>query len=189
MTIITLLFNSHLEKDEKIRYVAHRHIFTEYKKICKNLFLGILLPGAFYLLLPPFQVIWSLWALIGLLKLVYNLANWYLDTWLITNLSIIDTEWNGFFNRNSTRVEYQAIKGVSYEIKGFWNTILRFGDVNLELSALNTKVVLKDACFPKKVERNILDAQAAFMNNKSFEDHEALKEILTGMLERERIRK
>lgn len=189
MKISNLLFKSHLEKGEEIRYIAHRHIFTEYKNLFKTIFLGGFLPLIFFILFPPLKIAWGIWLLFGIFKFIYNLANWYFDAWLITNLSILDIEWNGFFNRTSTRVEYTALKGVSYEIKGFWNTILRYGNVNLELATLNSVVTLKNAASPRKVERFILDTQSEFMNNKDLEDQETLKELLIGIVARQRMQK
>lgn len=189
MKISNLLFGSHLEKGEKIAYIAHRHIFTEYKRLFKVIFLGGFLPLVFFVLFPPLKIAWGIWLLFGMLKFIYDLADWYFDAWLVTNLSIIDVEWNGFFNRTSTRIEYTAIKGVSYEIKGFWNTILRYGDVNLELATLNSIVTLEEATSPRSVERAILDTQAKFMDSKNLEDQETLKEILIGMIDRQRVQK
>ncbi len=189
--ISNFLFKSHLEEDESIRYVAHRHIFTEWRHLMKIIITGIGLPVLFYLLFPlaPFKYVWMGWGGIGLIKFIYEIFDWYFDAWVITNLSVIDVEWQGFFNRTSTRIEYDGVAGITYNIKGFWGTVLNYGDVSLEHFISTNSVVLQNAARPKKVERQILSAQGEYMNNKTMSDHEALKQMLVNMLLKDRVGK
>jgi len=185
MIIPNLLFHGHLDTDENITFVAHKHIFTAVKPITKTIFLGFLLPGLFLILtpFPPFSYVSYVWLGLGTIKLIYNLADWYFDAWLITSMSMIDVQWDGFFSRSSTRIEYHAIKGVSYKINGFFGTVFNYGDIYIEVYAANTMFVLQNAAFPRRIERAVLDAQAKFIEKKSFEDHETLEELLTTMIQ------
>jgi len=108
--------------------------------------------------------------------------DWYFDALVITNQSLIDLEWVGFWNRSSTRIEYHTIEGVSYEINGFWAVMMNYGDISIERLGVGQPVGLSAVSFPKSVEREILNAQNEFMRNKSFRDHQSLKELLTNML-------
>lgn len=151
---------------------------------------GFALPAIFYVLLPiePFIYAWYVWFSIGIIKLIYELADWYFDAWLITNVSVIDVEWNGFFNRSSTRIEYSGIRGITYNIKGFWGTILGFGDIIIEHFLYTESFRLNKASNPKKIERAILNEQEIFTNAKTMQDHEALKNMIVELALRERIK-
>lgn len=183
--IAELLFSTHLEKKEKIYYVAHTHMVTIMKPVIKIIFFGTVIPGIFYIIFTPLKLVWLIWLGIGIIKTFYEIANWYFDAWLITTSSIIDVEWNGFFNKNSTRIDYNALKGVSYSIKGFLGTILNFGTVQLEIFTSNSVVTLPNAHRPKKVEREILKAQGQFVNSKIMSEHESLKTLLATLLEKQ----
>ncbi len=98
MNFSNLLFSSHLEKGEKIAYIAHTHFFTAIKPLSKVLFFWLLIPVSFYFIFPPLKIVWLIWSGVGLLKLFYATADWYFDAWLITNLGIIDIKWDGLFN-------------------------------------------------------------------------------------------
>lgn len=152
---------------------------------------SIALPTVFYLIFPikPFYYVWFIWGGFGLIRLIYRLADWYFDAWLITNTGVIDVKWNGFFNRSSTRMEYNAIRGLTYSIQGFWGTIFNFGDVSIEHFLSSEVVVLRKAVSPKKIERAILSAQNTYLESKTVEDHEALKTMLIEMVMREKVKR
>lgn len=178
-----ILYRSHLNPGEKILYVGHIHPFMVYAEFMSILFFGLALPGFFYFLMPPFWIVWAAWAGVGAIKLFFFGLNWYYDALLVTNQSLIDLQWEGIFNRASTRIEYHTIEGVSYEINGFWGTILNFGDFNIERTGSGKVVGLKSVSFPKTLEREILQSQNEFMRNKSFRDHQTLKDLLSNMIE------
>lgn len=183
--LANILFRSYLNPGEKIRFVAHTHPFTHYSVFFKTLVLGIVLPLGFNLLIPPFYMAWYSWVAIGSLSFFYKLLDWYMDAWIITNVGIIDLQWDGFFRKSSTRIEYYTIEGVTYEIQGFWNTIMNYGNIMIERLGTGTVVTLADVASPKKVEREVLAYQKEFVKEKNFKDHMALKDMLAGMLQRQ----
>jgi len=101
---------------------------------------------------------------------------------VITNQSLIDLQWVGFWNRSSTRIEYHTIEGVTYEVNGFWAVIMNYGDISIERLGVGQPIGLKAVSFPKSVEREILNAQNEFMRNKNFRDHQSLKDLLSNMM-------
>ncbi|EKD63565.1 MAG: hypothetical protein ACD_51C00253G0001, partial [uncultured bacterium] len=130
-----IAFRSYLNKGEKIHFIAHVHPFTIYKVFFKIIVFGILLPLGFNLIMPPFYFIWYGWGTIGILVFLYEILNWYMDAWMVTNQGVIDLQWNSFFDKSATKIEYEMIEGVTYQIKGFWGTILNFGDIVIERSS------------------------------------------------------
>jgi len=181
MTIRQRLFRSHLEDNEKILYTAHRTLFVLFTDFMKITFLGIIVPLILTLIFPKIYPVAIIWVAVGSLKLLYTLFNWYFDAWLITDLGIIDVQWNGPFNRTATRIEYQNIGGVTYEIKGFFPTVLNFGD--LYVTDLGTaKIDLLAAKKPRKIENRIMEQQEKFLSKQNFEDQNKLKDLLTSLI-------
>lgn len=185
MLVAQLLFKPHLEDGEKIIYVAHKHIFTSLKKIIRVIFLGFVVPGIFLVLMPVAPFTYIIYGIMGLgfLKFLYVTADWYFDAWLITNLSIIQVVWNGFFDRTEMRIEYHAVKGVSYKIQGVLGTLFNYGEIYIEIYAANTLFTLEHAIYPKKIQRAVLNSQQNFIEKKSYQDHETLKEMLSTMIQ------
>ncbi|KKP37623.1 hypothetical protein A2483_01095 [Candidatus Peregrinibacteria bacterium RIFOXYC2_FULL_33_13] len=191
MVLAKILFKTYLEENEELKYVAHRHLFTEWRNFAKTIIASLILPIIFYILFPfaPFLYLWILWFSIGIIRFIYKLADWYFDVWLITDLSVIDVQWNGIFDRSSSRMEYTGIKGLTYNIKGFWGTIFGYGDTTLEHAINSNNFVLEKAAHPKKIERILLNNQNEFIHSQTMSDHEALKQMLIEMLLKDKAKK
>lgn len=182
MSLKDLVFHGHLDEDEKILAVAHRHPFILCKDSFKTFFIGLILPLVFYAFFPQIYFVMVGWAVLGVVGMIYHFVDWYFDAFLITNVGIIDIERNGLFDRSSTRVEYHMIEGISYTIKGVMATILRFGDITIDKIGTQTSVLLKDCSHPKSIERLIMKHQADFVGDKSYRDHNTLKDMLSEMI-------
>ncbi|MBT6068393.1 hypothetical protein HOG48_01415 [Candidatus Peregrinibacteria bacterium] len=183
MFLNNFLFTNYLEDSEDIWFVAHKHIWVYRKKLTKEFLLGLVMPVIFHFVYPPFFLLWLGWAFVGFLRFLYAIADWYYDAWLITNMSIIDVEWNGFFSRQSSRIEYHTIDGLQYIIQGFWQTILNYGNVQIQQIGGAIVVEMKEAARPRNVEREILKVQERVISDKSRREHEALKDILAGLVQ------
>jgi hypothetical protein len=189
MIFASIAFRGCLNRGEYIKFVAHVHPFITYTEFFKLMFLGIALPLGFNLIIPPFKIVWLVWLVIGIWAFVYELFNWYLDAWIITNMSIIDYQWDGFFKKSSTRIDYNTIEGVTYTIQGFWATIMNYGDIMVERMGSGTVVTLKNVAFPKQVEREVLKNQADFMKNKNLKDQTVLRDLLVSMVQDKKLGK
>ena len=176
------LFQGHLDEGEKILDVAHRHLFILFKSSFKTFFFGVALPCLLYLFFPQALLIAFAWLVGGLIGMIYHIIDWYFDAWLITNFGVIDIDRNGLFDRSATRIEYHMIEGTSYTITGFWATVLNFGDIVIDKLGTKTSVILNDATAPKKVERKVTRFQEKYVNDRSFRDHQALKDMLADMI-------
>lgn len=181
MIIDDIAFRGLLTKGERILYVAHVHPFIIYPTLFKVFLFGILLPLGGYFLFPPFYPIWIGWGGLGALLFLYRVTQWYLDAWIITNTGIIDQQWNSFFDKSSTRIDYSYIEGVTNEIKGFWGTILRYGQIQIEHMS-GQPVILRNVASPRKVEREIFKHQQNYLDKQNFEDHSKLRDLLTDLV-------
>lgn len=180
--MFNFLFSEYLEEGEKIHYVAHRHPFVLLQNIWRPILFTILLPLVFIFFLPAYLIFGAIWLLIGCLRVLYQFADWFFDVWLLTNSSVIDLDWNGFFSRGSNRLEYHMIEGVSYQYIGVLQTLLRYGDIYVQRVGSGVALALKDGLKPRRVESEVLKLQTRFITDKSYRDHDALKNLLSEMI-------
>ncbi len=184
MIIDRFIFKKHLEKGENILYVVHKHWIEIIKISLEVVFFGLAPPWLLFTTAFSsnfFFWIAMAWTSIALIRFFYVLVDWYSDAWLITSMSIIAIEWNGLFSNNATRIDYDNIEGASYEIKGFWGTILRFGNMTLRVMS-GSHTDMKNVSSPKKAELALMRCQDKYMSTRSMQDSNSLKSLLSNMV-------
>ena len=187
MIIDRLIFNKHLEEGEKILYAVHRHWVGMTKPALEVGFFGFVLPWSLYAIgfnSDIFFWIAVTWSVLAYIRFLYVLIDWYADTWLITNMSVITIEWQGVFSNTSSRLGYEDIEGAAYEIKGFWGTILRFGTITIKMMSGNS-AKLKDVSRPNRAEMLFSHYQEKYMTERNMKDTSSLKTLLSNLVARE----
>lgn len=182
MSFNEYMYSDYLEDDEEILYVARRHPVVMLRDLLRIIFFHAFVPFLFWIMFPQLLIIYGVWVFIGLVRLFFLAQDWFYDVWLLTNMGIIGVEWLGFFDRSSNRIEYPSIEGVSYNLKGFWQTMLNFGDMTIAKFGGPSTISLKDAMNPKKCEKYVLKFQEKFMTSKNFQDQEVLKQLLSDLV-------
>ncbi|PKL36881.1 hypothetical protein CVV38_03230 [Candidatus Peregrinibacteria bacterium HGW-Peregrinibacteria-1] len=182
MAIKNHLFHRHLDEGEKILKIAHKSLITLKLKAVKPVFLGLIIPVILYLLIPKLFPFLTIWVIIGFFTLIYHVIDWYFDVWILTNIGVIDIEYNGLFNMTSTRIDYHQIEGIAYSINGFFQTIFNFGDITIDKMGSQTSLILKEASRPKRLERTLMKLQEEYVFERSVQDHNALKNMLSDMI-------
>jgi len=184
MIIDKIIFNKHLEKGEKVLYAVHKHWIEILGSVLAVAFFGFVIPWTFYLIgfnTALFFWIAVTWSVIAYLRFMYILIDWYADVWLVTDMGIIVIEWRGIFSNSSTRIGYEDIEGVAYDINGFWATMLRYGDLTLKVMSGNN-LELKPAARPNKAELAVIKFQDKYMNDREMQDSGNLKNLLSQMV-------
>jgi hypothetical protein len=173
------LFNRHLEEDEPLYMVVHKHWLIGIKEM--------LLPVAVFagtlavLYYVPFRLAAMVVTVVDIgvcIWILRNFFDYYLDGWVITDRAIIDVEWHGWFHRESTRIDYSSIEGVSYEIKGVFGTLLRYGTVSIEKISSGSTVSIEHVKNPRDIESIILACQEACIRSKNMKDSSTVKDII-----------
>ncbi len=182
MDFRTRLFKGHLEDGEIIHEIVHKHWFVIIYGMFKVIFFGIALPFFLYFFFPFLFWFSVLWMLIAFLNMIYMIFNWYLDAWLLTNAALIDVKWEGFFKRSAQRIEYASIEQVSYAYNGVFQTVFNYGQLTIQQPGGETSI--DDIDHPKKVSSQINHYQDILLSNSKYQEEEALKEILTGIIKR-----
>ncbi|MCK5020480.1 MAG: hypothetical protein KAS32_25815 [Candidatus Peribacteraceae bacterium] len=181
------LFKKHLEDDEECHLIVHKHWLVGFKFLfwpSVSFFLCLLLLGSFYAS-PMALGIVGIWAMLSLIWLFRNFFDYYLDAWLISSEGIVDIAWHGWFHRQSTRILYSDIQGVSYEICGITSTILRYGEISVEKVSTGNTITLDHVSQPRKVEMAIMKYMEEYMHSKNLKDSKHVQEILATVLARE----
>lgn len=176
------LYQDYLEDDEEIFFVGHRHIFIMARDFARLFVTHAILPVVLWYFFPQMFWVYVAWAIIGAVRVLLLIQDWFYDCWLITNMGVIGVEWTGFFERTSDRVEYQSIEGVNYKIKGVLPTIFNYGNITLAKLGGPTTVTLKNAYNPKRIEKNVVKYQDKFVTKKNFTDQEVLKQLISDMV-------
>lgn len=108
------------------------------------------------------------------LALFYRITMYLLDTWLVTDHRIIDSEQHGFFNRTVAELNLSRIQDVSVKVSGLLPTFIDFGDLEVQTAGAENKFMFKQVPHPVKVKDAILKAHNAFVakHPNSVEIHE-----------------
>jgi len=173
------LFNKHLEADETLVRVVHKHWFLGIRSLFwPTLFfigsIGLLTlvhTRGLYIVVSVLAVVMMVWWL-------RNFFDYYLDAWIITDHGIIDVEWFGWFHRQSTRVLYSDLEGISYEIKGIFGTLLRYGTLTIEKISTGSAVTLEYVSRPNKVEMLVLKYMETYVHSKNLKDSKQVQQLL-----------
>ncbi len=173
------LFQGHLEEDEPLYLIVHKHWIHSVRElsfpvlvfVCTLIFLYVapIKPVAFAVLIIDLGIV--VW-------LFRNFLDYYLDALLITDRAVIDVEWHGWFHRESTRIEYSSIEGVSYEIQGIIGTLLNFGTITIERIGSGSVVEIENVKRPRDIESAILACQSECIHAKNLKDSAQVKDII-----------
>lgn len=184
MLIERIIFQKHLEEGEQVAFTAHTHWTQFVVPFTRVMFFGVGLPLAIYYMgfrSDLFLALICVWILLASIRLFYDFIDWYSDVWLFTDKSIIIVVWHGIFSNTSQRISYEDAEGIAFLIRGFWGTILRYGDVTLKTISGST-IVLNHAKSPKKVELALMEHQEKYMSKKEMNDASGLKQMLSQMV-------
>lgn len=176
-------FARHLEDDEVVSRIVHKHWLAG--------FATLVWPAASFVASVAVlamaatrgvQLALALWAIVSLVWLLRNFFDYYLDAWIISDQGIIDIAWHGWFHRESSRVLYSDIQGVSYEIQGVWGTLLRYGTISVEKISTGSAISMEQVYFPRGVEALILKNMEAYMHKKNLKDSKQVQELLSTLI-------
>ncbi len=157
-----------LDFDEKIIFFLHRHPFVFFKKSFSLLVLGSL-PFLVFLILKIYfqfilenEIIYSLLVLLGSLwfifiwiSLFHTWIDYYFDLWVVTNKQIINIEQAGFFNRTLSKQPLSRVQDIAVEVKGFFPTILKFGNIYIQTAGEKERFVFYEVKDPYEVAQRI----------------------------------
>ncbi len=186
VTLNEWLFTRHVDDDEQIVMAVHKHWLLGVKVLFLPVLIFALLLFVLYWI--PIEAVFYVVAFgeIGMVVwIIRNFFDYYLDAWIITTEGIIDVEWHGWFHRESTRVLYSDIQGVSYEIQGVLQTLLRVGTISVEKISTGNEISMDYVLRPRRVETVIMRHMEEYMHRRNLKDSRTIQDLLSGMVSRE----
>lgn len=164
LTKTTYSFEGKKEGEEVIIFL-HRHWYTLFSKflfilagacipfVLVVLFGSILLSGN---LMTIFVLFWALWTMILWYIFFYILTMYTLESWTVTNMRIINSVQNGFFDRRVSELSLSNIQDVSVNMDGMVPTMMNYGDVEIQTAAAERRFKFEDVPNPHQVKDEIM---------------------------------
>ncbi|HEY4475837.1 MAG TPA: PH domain-containing protein [Candidatus Paceibacterota bacterium] len=91
------------------------------------------------------------------------IADYYLDTWILTDQRLIFVELKGMFSRITSSVSLKNIQDVTTEVHGLLETLLSYGDVKVQSAGTEGAFIFKQIPAPYKVKDTILATRLALL--------------------------
>jgi hypothetical protein len=175
----SFFFAKHLEKDEKKIVIVHKHWLVGIKEMILP-FVSLAASLIFFsgdLSLVFFYMV-SAWCVGSAIWVLRSFCDYYLDAWIITDQGVIDLAWMGWFHRQSSKVLYSDVQGVSYEIQGILATIFRYGTISIEKISTGAVISLPYVHQPKRIEAIVLKHMEAYLHSKNMKNAKHVQEVL-----------
>jgi len=86
----------------------------------------------------------------------------YFDSFIITDLRIIDIDQTGLFRRTVSETTFDKVQDVTYSVVGFAATALDYGTVTVQTAGAETKIELDHVPGPRQVQEIVVEAQQLF---------------------------
>ena len=152
--------------------LLHRHWYILVIKLIGYLLIALIpivaYPFLFNLII--FDYFWNLYFvvvmgfyLIWWYSLFYMITMYLLDTWIITNHRVIDSEQHGFFNRTVAELSLAKIQDVSTKVNGSLATWLKFGELDIQTAGAKEKFSFKQIPNPLAVKDQLMRAHNDFV--------------------------
>ena len=177
------LFRKHLEEDETLQRIVHKHWLLGIKSLFwpTLFFIGTWALLYFIHSRAMFLAV-SFVSIAILVWWIRDFFDYYLDAWLVTDHGIIDVEWHGWFHRESSRILYSDVQGVSYEINGIVGTLFRYGTITVEKISTGAAVSLECVKNPRSIETEILRNMEHYLHSKNMKDAKQVQELLATLV-------
>lgn len=108
-------------------------------------------------------------SLIVLFTILYIFLSWlirYLNVIILTNEHLVEIEQSAIFSRKVSELDLDCIEDASAFQKGFFQTMLRFGEVLVQTAGELPNFDFKGVPFPYEVSQKVMEVKENFMNNK-----------------------
>jgi uncharacterized membrane protein YdbT with pleckstrin-like domain len=104
---------------------------------------------------------------------VYGFLIWidyYFDVWIITTERLINIEQKGLFSRKVSELTYPKVQDVTTSIKGFFPTVINYGDVLVQTAGETENFLFRTVTDPQHIKKVIMDFTKA-------EEKEGIEEL------------
>ena len=146
-----------LDKKEEIIHIIHKHWIEFIWPVLKWSILWIVIPLFLVWLYPAYYSYIFVWFAFVAIMAVYDFFDWYLDVLILTDYWIVQYQWDWFFKSYSSRMEYESIEDISFELVWALSSIFDFWDLHIERPSW--EMLFTNTKNPKEAELKILEAR------------------------------
>ncbi len=166
-----------LLENEKILAEVKRHSFYFYVRITGlliisflpwflifRLFFNIILQIDSINFFFFFVFLYSLFLIIIWFIIFIFWTDYFVDSWIITDLRVIDFELKGLFHKDVASVGLENIQDVKVNVVGIVEHWFKIGDLHLQTAGTNKEFVICGVCQPDEMKAKIFEAIRNFKN-------------------------
>ena len=95
--------------------------------------------------------------------LLYYFVLWRWDVYILTSNRVINFDQKTLFHRVVSEAELANIQDTTYEIKGIWQTVFNFGQVNILTASSGDNIVFRDVASPQEIQDLIIQTKGAIL--------------------------
>ncbi|MBI3956735.1 MAG: PH domain-containing protein [Candidatus Kerfeldbacteria bacterium] len=179
------MFERHLTKnlkegEEVLQYVRR----YGWSLLLPGLIAGIVFFSPFFFLFPllrlglPGVLGLLIVFLAGILLLIRLVVLYSLNVLLITNYRLIDVDQRGLFHREVSECTYDRIADVSFSMRGIPQTLLHYGNVQIQTAGSQANLEVRNVRGPDRVQELIMKLQSEVAKRADDEAQLSADELL-----------
>lgn len=96
---------------------------------------------------------------------------------VLTDRRVVDVDQRGLFDRVVSETPYTRIDDVTYHVKGFWPTLLRFGDIRIHVAGTAADIGAARVPHPARVHDLINDLRQVIRDDEKTRRERKLQEL------------
>lgn len=94
--------------------------------------------------------------------LFYRLMLYLLDTWIVTDHRIVDSNQKAFFDRKVAETKLSRIQDIAASTRGILQTFFDYGNVEIQTAGTEAKILLRNVANPEQIRETILKLENDF---------------------------
>ena len=160
--------SKNLKEGEEVFGIVRRSLISFARSILVAV-IAVLAP--FFFLFPLLRL--GVWGVVVMLALFFVgclltlriVILYLLNVLCVTNRRVIDFDQRGFFHRVVSECTYDKIQDISFSIKGLSQTLLRYGNVQIQTAGSQANLEIENVRNPERVQQLVTRVQTEFLEN------------------------
>jgi membrane protein YdbS with pleckstrin-like domain len=148
------MFKFDLLENEKVINIYRQTEAVLFKPVL-IIFVLIYFPWYFlikYELVSNYDRLLLFWTFLVLIYGIHTYMVWLLNAYIVTDKRLINVAHKNLFNKKVVETPLERILNVSFQIKGFWQSLFSFGTVEVQAAGLSDPLTLKNVSQPDKLK-------------------------------------
>ena len=148
------MFKFHLLENEKVLSLYRQSEAVLFKPVL-IVFVLIYFPWYFlvkYELVAAYDRLLFFWTVLVALYALSKYLLWLLNVYIVTDKRLIRVRYANLLNKHVLETRLEQIQNVSFSVHGFWQSLFRFGAVEVRTMGLGEPLVLKNVSHPAEIK-------------------------------------